>query len=70
MADDADHQDKIQQFCGVTGAPEDFALTFLVDSGWNLEASINAYMVTTALPPVMMFCPWRIEELLCSKVCK
>jgi hypothetical protein len=59
MADGGERQDKIQQFCAVTGAPEDFALTFLEDSGWNVEIGINSYMVMNALPRSIQFSHFR-----------
>ena len=45
MATDAEQTEMVLHFSGVTGTPEDFAKTFLSDNGWQLEASVNQYMV-------------------------
>jgi len=42
----------VAHFSGVTGTPEDFAKTFLQDNGWQLEASVNQYMVGRQLSTI------------------
>jgi hypothetical protein len=42
----------VSHFSSVTGAPENFAKTFLQDNGWQLEAGVNQYMVSRQLSTI------------------
>eukprot|EP00924_Labyrinthula_sp_SR-Ha-C_P013116 maker-scaffold_12-snap-gene-10.55-mRNA-1 protein AED:0.06 eAED:0.06 QI:99/0.88/0.9/1/0.44/0.3/10/579/421 len=42
--DEDNHNDIVAQFVSVTGAPPEFAQSFLSSADWNLEVAVNSYL--------------------------